>query len=217
MFKTFTVIGLGRFGSEIAARLYDAGADVLVIDTDETTVNAIADKVSRAVVADSRDCEVLRRLGVDQSDCAIVAIGSDFSASVLTAMNLKTIGVPYVICKAQNDTHKAILEKIGADQVMIPEREFAAKTARSLTSTDMFEQISLSDEYGIYECKAPASWVGKTLRELNIRMLYHVNVIAIREKDEIKISPSPDYHIENGSSLLVLGDNDSLSDFKNVK
>ncbi len=149
--KSYVVIGLGRFGTEMALKLYNCGEDVMAIDTNEVIIDKLADRVTKAVAADARDLDVLKKLGVDDFDGAIVAVGSDLGASALITMNLKTLGVPYILCKAHDDTYREILEKLGADRVIIPEREMADKLAMGLTTAGVMEYIELSNEYGIVE------------------------------------------------------------------
>ena len=215
--RSYAVIGLGRFGSQAAARLYEYGEDVLAIDQEETLVNQMADRVTRAVIADAKDKAVLKSLGVADCDCAIVALGSDLAASVLITMNLKSLNVPHIICKAHDDTHREILEKLGADEVIIPERVIADKVASSLASPNILEYIDLSDDYGIVEVKAPASWVGKTIRELNVRKEYGTNILAVRQNDAIEVSPSAQYVIPAEATLVLLGDYTSLNAIKKLK
>ena len=208
--KTFAVIGLGRFGSAVAKRLYELGREVLAIDENPEQVQQVAESVTRAVTADCKDKEVLRALGVGSIDCAIVAIGSDLTDSILTTMTLKELGVPQVICKAQNESHKKVLQKLGADRVILPEREMANKLAQGLASANVMEYIELSPDYGIVEFVAPEKWQGKTLRELNIRVKVGVNVIAIRKSEKIIVSPQAEYTVEPKDTLVALGDNKAL-------
>lgn len=208
--KSYAIIGLGRFGSRIATRLYQLDEEVLAIDKHEDNVNEVSDSVTRAVVADARNKNVLKSLGVAHCDVAIVALGSDLAASVLTTMNLKSLGVPKVICKAHDETHREILEKLGADKVVIPEHVVADKLARTLTSPDIMEYIDVSDDYGIVEYKAQKAWIGKTIRELNFRARYGVNIIAIKENDKVKVSPTAEYRITDDAVLVLLGDYASL-------
>ncbi len=209
--KSYAVIGLGRFGTETAVRLYANGAEVLVIDSDESLVDKIADRVTRAVCADARDADVLERLGVGNFDYGIVAIGTDLGASALITMNLKTLKVPYVICKAQNATHKEILERLGADRVIIPEREMANKLVLGLTSTGVMEYIELSEEYGIVERQVPEKWLGKSIRALDVRNRYGVNIIAVRREEDIRIPPDIDTPLDPESRLVILGSYDTLN------
>ena len=208
--KSCIVIGLGRFGSEAARRLYSYGCEVLAIDTSNEKVQQIADQVTHAVVANAQDKEVLKALSAQDFECAIVAIGESLGDSVLTTMNLKELGIPRVICKAHDETHRQVLLKMGADQVVIPEKENAARLAKSLSSHNVLDYIELSEEYGIIEVPAPKSWLDKSLKELNVRAKMGVNIIAVRSENKVNVSPSADYRIQEGDLMVVLGDNLAL-------
>ncbi len=208
--KSYVVVGLGRFGMEAAKRLCEFGCEVLAIDTGVDTVQQIASDVTHAVVADARDKEVLRSLGVADFDCAIVAIGDSLTDSVLATMNLLELGVPHLVCKAYDETHSQILKKLGAHQVLIPEKEQAVRLARSLSSTNVLDYIELSGDHGIIEVPAPGSWWGKTLKELNVRAKLGVNIIAVRRGGEINVSPAADYAIGERDIMVVLGDSIAL-------
>ena len=216
--KSYVVIGLGRFGTELATRLYDSGEEVMVIDTDEQQIDKIADRVTRAVAADARDLDVLRKLGVENFDRAVIAVGTDLAASALITMNLKTLNVPFIMCKAHDDTYREILERLGADQVIIPEREVADKLALSLTHAGIMEYIELSSEFGIVEMEPIPEWVGKTIRELELRSRYGFNVIAVRTDEEsIRIMPNIDTPIRDNEILVMLGRYDMFENLKNKK
>ena len=208
--KSYVVIGLGRFGNTLARQLCKLGAEVLAMDVHNDLVQQVAEDVTHAVVGDAQDKDVLRALGVRDFDCAIVAIGTDLAASVLTVMNLKELGVPYIICKAHDETHSRVLKKLGVDKVVIPEQENATRLARSLHSHNVLDYIELSEDYGILEIPAPKSWVGKTLKELNIRAKLGVNIIAVENNKKTNVSPAADYQIQQEDILVVLGDNYSL-------
>ena len=213
--KSYVVIGLGRFGAELATRLYACGEEVMAIDTNEQLIDKIADRVTRAVAADARDADVLKKLGVENFDRAIVAVGSDLAASALITMHLKGLNVPYIMCKAHDDTYKSILEKLGADKVVIPEREVADKLALGLTHAGVMEYIELSQEFGIVEMEPIPAWVGKTIRELELRNTYGVNVIAVRsQEDTIKIPPDIDTPIPADVVMVMLG---KYEMFENLK
>ena len=214
--KSYTVIGLGRFGTKIASKLYEYGEDVLAIDTNEAYIDDIADFVTRAAAADAKDIDNLKSLGVNSCDCAIVAIGSDLAASVLITMNLKNLGVPYIICKAYDETHSEILKKLGADRIIIPEHEVAEKAARMMSSPDIFENIELSEEYGINEIKAPKAWIGKTIKDINIRAKYGVSVIGIKKGGNTIISPRADHIIEKDSVIIILGEYSSMEALEKI-
>lgn len=208
--KSYIVIGLGRFGQTLARQLCMLGAEVLALDKRNDLVQQVADDVTHAVVGDAQDKEVLRSLGVRNFDCAIIAIGSNLAASVLTTMNLKELGVPYVICKAHDETHRRVLEKLGVDRVIIPEQENAQRLARSLNSHNVLEYIELSEDYGILEIPAPQIWMDKTLKQLDVRAKLGVNIIAVENDKQTNVSPAADYRIKTGDVLVVLGDNYAL-------
>jgi len=212
--KSYVVIGLGRFGAELATRLYACGEEVMVIDTNELLIDKIADRVTRAVAADARDLDVLKKLGVENFDRAVVAVGSDLGSSALITMNLKTLNVPFIMCKAHDDTYREILEKLGADRVIIPEREVADKLALGLTHAGVMEYIELSQEFGIVEMEPVPAWVGKTVRELELRTRYGVNVIAIRHGDAISIPPDIDTPIASSEIMVMLGKYDMFENLK---
>ena len=209
--KTYMVIGLGRFGSEVARRLCQLGCEVLVIDRSEELVQQVSAEVTHAVVGDARDKSVLQALGAQDFDCAIVAIGGSLADSVLATMNLKELGVGQVVCKAHDETHRQVLKKLGADQVVIPEQENAFRLAKSLSSLNVLDYIELSDDYGIIDVAAPRAWQGKTLKELNVRAKLGVNILAIKRAGQINISPSPDEPLQAEDILVVLGDTNALS------
>ena len=206
--KTYVVIGLGRFGSAVAAELCRLGQEVLAVDESEERVQNIADQVTHAAAGDARDPAVLRALGVRNYDCAIVAAADDVGSSALVTMNLKEIGVGRVICKAQSHIHRRVLEKIGADLVVFPEYETGVKLAQNLSSSNILNFIELSEDYGIVELAAPKSWQGRSIRELNVRAKYQVNIIAIRrngDEHDLQMSPSAEDVISPRDVLVTLG------------
>ena len=208
--KSYIVIGLGRFGGSLARRICSLGAEVLAMDVRSDLVQQVANDVTHAVVGDAQDKEVLRSLGVRNFDCAIVAIGGDLAASVLTVMNLQELGVSQIVCKAHDETHRRVLEKLGVDRVVIPEQEHAQRLARSLVSHNVLDYIELSEDYGILEVPAPKSWVGKCINELNVRAKLGVNIIAVESGKKTNVSPAADYRIREGDIMVVLGDNYAL-------
>ena len=208
--KSYIVIGLGRFGAEVARQLSALGCEVLAMDTQADLVQEISSQITHAVVGDATDKEGLRALGAGSFDCAIVAIGDDLSASVLATMNLQELGVSKIVCKAHDETHRKVLKKLGADRVVIPEQENASRLARSLSSPNVLDYIELSEDYGILEVPAPGSWIGKTLKELNVRAKLGVNIIAVESGKTTNVAPGADYLIKTGDNMVVLGDNYAL-------
>lgn len=208
--KSFVVVGLGRFGSQTAKRLFQQGCEVLAMDTNSELVQALSNDVTQAVVGDARDKEVLRALGVKEFDCGIIAIGDSLADSVLATMNLMELGVPYIVCKAHDETHRQVLKKLGADRVVIPEQENADRLARSLSSHNVLDYIELSEDYGIIEVPTPVTWQDKSLIELNVRAKLGVNILAIKRDGQITVSPAADFRIAKGDVLVVLGDSAAL-------
>lgn len=205
--KTFLVIGLGRFGSSVATELCVLGNEVLAMDIHEDLVQAAAPHVTHAVTADARDPEVLRALAVRNFDCAIVAVGGDIGNSALITLNLKELGMKKVVCKAASHTHRKVLEKIGADRVVFPEHEMGNKLAHALSSSNVLNFIELSDEASIVEVPVPSMWVGKTIREIDVRNAYGINVIALRrgEKQKFVIAPGGDATLAADDVIVALG------------
>ena len=211
MKKTYVVIGLGKFGTAVASRLFALGNEVLAIDTSAEKIQHAEPYVTCAVIGDARDEDVLRSLGVNNYDCAVVAIGTDLATSVIVTLNLKDLGLPRVLCKATDEIQKKALEKIGADRVVVPEREMGIKLAQALTSSSVLDFIELSSDCGIAEIAVPEKWVGKTLRELNIRAKHGVNIIAIRDGTSINVTPDADQPLKAENVLVAVGKNEQLS------
>lgn len=208
--KSYLVIGMGLFGAEVARQLCALGCEVLAMDIRNDLVQQVVNDVTHAVVGDGQDKEVLRALGAGDFDCAIIAIGDNLAASVLTTMNLKELNVPYIVCKAHDLTHKKVLEKLGVDRVVIPEYEFSGKLARSLSRHNVLDYIELSPDYGILEVPAPKKWIGRTLKELNVRAELGVTIIAIENGQTTNVSPVAGYTICDKDTVVVLGSNDAL-------
>lgn len=208
--KSFLVVGLGRFGMSLAEDLCRQGNEVLAMDTDERLVQAAADLVTRAVVGDACDPEVLRAVGARNFDCAVVAFASDVGDSALITLNLKEQGVPKVVAKANSEVHRKVLEKIGVDQVVFPEQEMAQRLARSLDNGDILNFIDLSEEYSIAERRLPDSWKGHSIRELDIRARYALTIIGLRRRGQMVLSPRPEHIFEADESLVVLGRDEDI-------
>lgn len=206
--KSFVVIGLGRFGQAVAEQLIALGGEVLAIDNDMSTVNEIANDVTQAVCADAKDENVLKTLGVRNYDCAVIAIGDNISDSVLITMNVKELGIKNIVCKAKDAQHKRVLERIGADSVIIPEYEAGKKMAYSLISQRMIDIIDISSEYSIVDINVPKSWIGKTIEQLSVRKKYGVNIVAIKngnDENDVTINPAPDYAFRETDIVALVG------------
>ncbi len=213
MVGEYAVIGLGRFGSAVAASLYSLGHSVLGIDKNEQAVNAASAMTTKAVQCDATDEQNLRALGLRNFDIVIVAMG-DLQASILVTLLLKEIGVKEVIAKASNEHHGKVLYKIGADRVVFPEREMGMRVAHNISSSNILDMIELSPEYSIVELTATRALVGKSLQELDLRNRYHINVIAIRRGEEINLTPMRDDVIRDGDTVVMVGKNENLRELE---
>lgn len=214
MKKEFVVIGLGRFGGSICKELADQGMEVMAIDQDEDRVNEFASIATHAVIADTTDETVLKNLGIRNFDHVIVAIGADIQASILTTLMLKEIGVKNVTVKAQNDYHAKVLDKIGADHVVHPERDMGRRIAHHIVSNNVLDYIELSNEYSIAEIVANEWLVGNTIVDLNIRAKYGLNIVAIKRGGTMIISPQAYDTIEPNDVLIIIGADTDIHKFE---
>lgn len=215
--KQYAVIGLGRFGTSIARRLYEAGQEVLGIDVSEERVEDAEKYVTHAVVADTTEEKALISIGIRNFDVVIVAIGNDIQSSILTCMLLKDLGVNKVIAKSQGKRHGNVLDKIGVDWLVFPERDMGERVANQLLSPNMLNYIELSQEYNIEEIIIPSKMAEKSLRQLDIRAKYNVSVIAIISEGDIIVSPSPDQIIHEGDLLVMIGNRADLGKFSGLE
>ncbi|HBG16559.1 MAG TPA: hypothetical protein DDW93_07235 [Firmicutes bacterium] len=213
MKKQIVVLGLGRFGYSVAINLAKLGQEVLAVDTDELRVKQVAAEVTHAVQADATDLDALQALGIRNFDIGIVAIGADVQANILATLLLKELGIPYVVAKAVNELQGRVLEKIGANRVVFPEREMGKRIAHSLISTNFMDYIELAKDYRIEELTTPDGFHGKTLRQLNLRNRWGITVIVLKraEVGEILLSPGAETPILPGDTMVVLGKNEDLN------
>ena len=214
--KQYAVIGMGRFGSSVAQSLSTMGCDVLAIDIDEQKTQHISEYVTHAVAADATDEIALKELGISNFDTVVVAIGNNIQASILTTLILKERGVAYLIVKAQNELHGKVLQKIGANKIIYPERDIAFRVARQIVSPNVIDYMELSDDYTILEMKASDAMVGKSLLELNIRAQFHCNVIAIRRGQAINLSPYAKNGLTKEDVLVIVGHKDDLEQLEQM-
>ena len=214
MQKQVAIIGLGRFGVGLANTLLGMGYDVLALDVDEGRVQAVASQVSRAIHADATDEAVLRGLGIDKFDVAIVSMGSDIEHSVLTTILLRKLGVPLIVSRADNELHGSILEKIGAHKVVYPEREMGVRVAHGLTLTDVLDYMSVDPSYGVAKMTPPSTFVGRTLYELGLgpEGQWEVAVLLIKREREIIVSPDRMEVVSPGDILIVSGNDVRLEE-----
>lgn len=211
MMKQYIVIGCGRFGSSVATTMSLLGHQVMAIDKNEDSVQAIADKVTHAAIVDVTDEFALRSLGLGNFDVAIIAIGSDIRASIMATIIAKEMGVEQIVCKATDELQAKVLYKIGADRVVFPERDMGVRVAHNLVSSNILDHIELDPDYSIVEIVTPRDWEGKTLKELDLRATYEITVLAIKNGKTINVTPSPQEQLNAGSILVVIGRNSKIS------
>ncbi|MFE8695359.1 potassium channel family protein [Cytobacillus sp. FJAT-53684] len=214
MRKEFAVIGLGRFGGSICRALAEEGMEVMAIDNNEDRVNEFSMIATHAVVGDTTDESVVKSLGIRNFDHVIVAIGDNIQASILTTLILKELGVNKITVKAQNDYHEKVLRKIGADHVVHPERDMGRRIAHNIVSNNVLDYLELSEEHSIVEIVANQKLAGYSLIDLDIRAKYGINIVAIKRKNEIIVSPKADEGIQVNDILIVIGADIDINRFE---
>ncbi|WP_150846012.1 NAD-binding protein [Clostridium sp. UBA7503] len=214
--KQFIVIGLGRFGTSVAETLYALGNDVLAVDIDEEAVQNIAERVTHAVQVDANDEVSLRALGIGNFDVAIISIGSDIQANILSTLLVKEMNVKHIITKANNAMHAKVLYKIGANRVIFPERDMGIRVAHNLCSSNILDYIELSPDFSIAEIVTPKEWEGHSLKDLDLRVRYSVNVVAIKRDDNIEVSPAADEVIQEGDIIVAIGGTSELNGIESL-
>ena len=203
--EEFVVIGLGRFGSLVATTLFDYGFNVLAIDADMAAVQRLSTKLPHVLQLDATDIDALRQAGVDAFDTGVVCIGTDFESNLLATVLLQRLGVEQVIAKARTMLQKEILERVGADEVVLPEHEAGVRLGRRLAAGHFIDYLEISGDVGVVELVAPPSLWGKTLADCNLRQRYGLTVIAVRRSSELVVSPTASFRIEEDDILVVLG------------
>ncbi|MBQ3110708.1 MAG: TrkA family potassium uptake protein [Clostridia bacterium] len=208
--KNVLVIGMGRFGQQLCKELYELGNEIMAIDTDEAALEAVSEYVAASRVADCTNPEVLSGIGVTDYDVCCVCIGNNFQNSLEITSQLKEMGAKYVVSKANRDIQSKFLLRNGADEVIYPNRDMAEKLARKVSTNHVFDYIELTDEYAIYEIPPLKAWVGKSVREANIRAQYNVNVLGTKVDGQMKLMSVADYVIKENEHLVVLGTQEDI-------
>ena len=214
--KQFAVIGLGRFGTGVARALYEAGQEVLAIDSNLELVDDIAPYVTHAIQADATDEEELKAVGIRNYEAVIISIGSDLEASILITALCKEAGARYVLAKANSELHYKVLQKVGADKVILPEQDMALRVAHSLISTHTLEYSEVAPGCFMAEISPLKEWVNKTIVEIGIRNKYHLSIIAVRDEGQLNINPPIDYRIKGYNTLLTVGTLESFRKVENI-
>ena len=209
--KEYIVIGLGQFGMSIAQTLMQNDCEVLVLDINEKRTRAIADSVTCAVTGNVMDAELLAGLGIRNLDGAVIAIGENMEASIMATMVVNELGVPHILAKAQSELHAKILRKVGADRVVLPEWEMGIRYANNMVHDNFFDAVELSPDISMMEINVRREWEGKSLKQLNMRAKYKINVIGIKSEDGFDVNPDPDEPLNANSKLVSIGRNEVLN------
>lgn len=207
--KQYVVLGMGRFGISVARTLYGLGHDVLGVDKDEEIIQSLSNELTHIVAADVLDEETYRTLGLRNFDVAVVAV-RDLEPSMMCTLMLKECGIPFIIAKASTSLHGRMLEKIGADKVIYPERDMGIRVGHNLADSNIVDYIELVDNLSIMEIEAPKSMIGKSLSEAELRRLYKVTVVAIRRNGEMFVNPNPQSKIQEKDIMVILGTHDCV-------
>lgn len=213
--EDIAVIGCGRFGRHVAISLSQLGKSVFAVDQDEDIINSLADQVTYAVVADVTQEKVLAEIGIGNCEAAVIGIGEHFEAAMMATLACRDLGISRIIAKASNESMARVLMKIGASQVLIPERDQAIKLAHALASRNMSDLIGLSTSHAILEFECPKAWVGKALKDLGIRTRFGVSIIGIGREDQALVYPKLDDLFRAGDRVIALGRNEDLIRLEN--
>jgi trk system potassium uptake protein TrkA len=211
----FVIVGLGRFGSSIGRELVQLGNEVLGVDRDEEKVQEFSSVLTHTVVADATEEEVLRSVGARNFDCGVVAIGDDIQASILAAILLKELGVKKVVAKAVSELHGRVLERLGVDRIIYPERDMGVRLAHQLVSPNLLDYIEISKKYTIAEMEVPSCLTGKSLSNVNPRGRYGCSVVAINKPKGMIIAPTADDVLTEKDVMVVIGTNEQIEQFQN--
>lgn len=217
--KRFVVIGLGNFGSSVAEALFAHGHDVTTVDVSEAAVDRIARLVTRAAVGDGTQLETLERIGAKGSDAAVVSTGDDITASILATLALRDLGVPEIYVKVTSSNHARVLQKMGVTETIFPERESGQRLATRIESRTILNYVRLGPDFSLQEMAVPESWIGRSLRELQLPRRYRVSVVAVHDvlHDRIVPVPNPDSPLKESDTLLLSGDDEDLARAARVK
>ena len=212
--QQYIVFGLNRFGASVARTLAAAGIDVVAVDQDAERVAQIADEVSYAVQADVADEEAMNGMGLEHMDGAVIAVADNMEASIVIAMKCKECKIPEIVATGKNEVHGKVLQKLGVTRVVFPEREMGVRVGKYLTARDFSDWINLSNDYSMVEMDIPAAWVGKTLRELDLRNKYGMNIAGIRIDNHMELQFSPDEKLRKSMKMYVIGKDKDLQRFR---
>jgi trk system potassium uptake protein TrkA len=216
--KQFAVIGVGNFGKYLAISLYKKGHEVLIIDKVPQLINELKDQVSQAIVADATDRKAMAPLGLKDMDTVVVCIGSVLSNSILATLNMKDIGVKNILAKAITEDHGRILLKVGANEIFFPEKDLAFTIAERLNNPNMLDYLPFMEGYGIIELAPPKSFIGKTLKELDLINRFGIQVMAVKEiiPERMNMIPTAQFVIKDSDIMILMGPNKALDQLRSA-
>ena len=212
--RTYAVFGLGRYGIAVARELCASGAEVIAVDIDEARVNIAAADIPLCKCADITDPEVIKQLGIANIDVVVIAMAGNLEASVMAVTLCKEVGVGQVVAKCSSEMHQKILERVGADMVVFPEREGGVRLAKNLLSSGFVDMITLSEDFSMIELEVRREWIGKSLMELNLRKKYGINVVALKKGSSLTVNSPPEEKLGDGSSLIVIANPTKIAKIK---
>lgn len=215
--KSILIIGMGEFGQHLAEKMTDLGNHVVIVDKDESIVSELAEKIPDAFVGDASKPGVLRSVGVNNFDICFVSVGDDFFASLEITSYLKELGAKHIVTKADGDRQSEFLKKVGADEVVYPEKDAAEKLAIQYNADNIFDNYQLSNDYSIYEVAILPEWVGKSVSDLDIRNSYKTNILAVKNKGKINPNPGAKYVFKADDHIVVIGNSREVFKLVNYK
>lgn len=210
MKKTYAVFGLGRYGKAVVKELVENGAEVIAVDDNEENVDEIVNIVPVCKCADVTDPEVIKQLGIENIDTVIIAMASNLESSVMATVLCKEAGVKNVIVKCASEIHGKVLSRVGADKIVIPEMESGKRLAKNILSSGFIDMVELSEGVSMVEIDVRPEWIGKSLKELNLRKKYSVNIVALKQGEAINTFIDPEMPLAEGMKFIVIADTDKL-------
>lgn len=210
MSKTYAVFGLGRYGKAVAKELVESGAEVIAVDDNEDNVDEVVNFIPVCKCADVTDPEVIKQLDIENIDTVIIAMASNLESSVMATVLCKEAGVKTVIAKCADEIHGRVLRKVGADKVVIPEMESGKRLAKNLLSSGFIDMVELSEGVSMVEIDVKPDWIGKNLRELNLRKKYSINIVALKQGEMVNTFIDPEMPLSEGMKFIVIADTEKL-------
>ena len=208
--KQILIIGLGKFGMSVAKTLSGYDCEVMAIDDSQELVDKVSEYVTHAARVDASDVEALKALGVKNFDIAIIGIGDDLESSIMIALILKELNMPYIVAKSRDDIHAKLLTMIGVDKVVQPERDIGVRIAKTLMHKNVIERMEVGKDYSIVEIETPKEWIGSRLNQLTVRPKHNINILCIEKEDKKILIPTAEYVIEQGDNLMIIAPNKEL-------